>query len=88
MSDSGYQKGRSPRVHCQAIAVVSCWLSVLPLGTPSGRVRWLSIAPAVLLFQLHSGAMRMNQCLAGTQDSGALPRHLIPDRVLVYTGTN
>jgi len=51
----------------QAIAVALCWLSR---------------APAVLLFQLHSYAMRINQCLAGTQDSSALHRHLIPDRVL------
>ncbi|MCK5134027.1 MAG: hypothetical protein KAR40_17995, partial [Candidatus Sabulitectum sp.] len=52
---------------CQAIAVVFCWLFR---------------APAALLVRLHSGAMRTNQCLAGTQNSGALYRHLIPDRVL------
>ncbi len=54
-------------VLCQEIAVASCWLSR---------------APAALLAQLHSGAMRINHCLAGTQDSCALYRHLIRDRVL------
>ncbi len=52
---------------CQAITVVYCWLSR---------------APAALLVQLHSGAMRINQCLAGTQNSSASGRHLIPDRAL------
>ena len=52
---------------CQAIAVASYWLSR---------------APAALLVQLHSGAMRINQWLAGTQDSCALHRHLLSDRVL------
>jgi len=54
-------------VPCQAIAVASCLLSR---------------APAALLIQLHSDAMRIYQRLAGTQDSGALYRHLLPDRVL------
>ncbi len=72
----------SKPVPCQAIAVASCWLSVLSLGTPSVRAEWLSRAPAALLVQLHSGAMRINQCLAETQDSCALHRHLLSDRVL------
>ena len=57
---------------------------MLSLGTSlSVRVELLSRAPAALLVQLHSGAMRINQCLAGTQNSGALCRHLLSDRVLV-----
>ena len=47
----------------QAIAVVFCWLFVLSLGTPlSVRVELLFRAPAALL-------VRINQCLAGEQQS-------------------
>ncbi len=55
-------------VPCQAITVAFCSLSQVP---------------AMLLLQLHSGAMRMKQCLAGTRNSNALYRHKFHDNVLV-----